>query len=168
MATPSAFFAARSHPAPAMAQHSWLQRTFWPTWFAMDDVRLSPDHVPFLQRKFEQVQLDESSQGEDDDDLVLKLARTVGEELEMVESLGAPDRSETPQEATDYKMAMWDTQHDGEIEKRPEGVTELERAWDLWSYTMILWNDKEMEIERHECERWYGESPVPEDEIKEE
>ena len=43
-----------------MAAHSWLQRTFWPTWFALDDVRLNPDHLPFLQRKCHQLQLDES------------------------------------------------------------------------------------------------------------
>ena len=27
----------------------------------MDDVRLNPDHLPFLQSKFDQVQLDETS-----------------------------------------------------------------------------------------------------------
>ena len=43
-----------------MAAHTWLQRTFWPTWFALDDVRLSADHVPYLQSKFTQIQLDES------------------------------------------------------------------------------------------------------------
>lgn len=55
------FYVARKHPPPEMAAHSWLQRTFWPAWFAMDDVRLNADHVPFLQSKFEQIQLDESS-----------------------------------------------------------------------------------------------------------
>ena len=51
------FYVARKHPPPEMAAHSWLQRTFWPAWFAMDDVRLNADHVPFLQRKFAQVQV---------------------------------------------------------------------------------------------------------------
>ena len=54
------FYVARKHPPPEMAAHSWLQRTFWPTWFALDDVRLNPDHLPFLQRKCDQLQLDEN------------------------------------------------------------------------------------------------------------
>ena len=44
------FYVARKHPAEGMAKHSWLQRTFWPTWFMMDDVRLNMDHVPYLLR----------------------------------------------------------------------------------------------------------------------
>ena len=55
------FYVSRKHPPAEMAAHSWLQRTFWPTWFAMDDVRLSPDHLPYIQSKFEQLQLDESA-----------------------------------------------------------------------------------------------------------
>jgi len=55
------FYIARKHPPPEMAANSWLQRTFWPAWFAMDDVRLNADHLPFLQRKFTQLQLDEGS-----------------------------------------------------------------------------------------------------------
>lgn len=50
------FYVARKHPAEGMKAHSWLQRTFWPTWFMMDDVRLNMDHVPYLMRKFEKVQ----------------------------------------------------------------------------------------------------------------
>ncbi|KOO22652.1 methyltransferase type 11 domain protein [Chrysochromulina tobinii] len=49
------FYVARKHPAEGMAKHSWLQRTFWPTWFLMDDVRLNMDHVPYLLRKFQKV-----------------------------------------------------------------------------------------------------------------
>ena len=44
------FYVARKHPSEGMASHSWLQRTFWPTWFMMDDVRLNMDHVPYLLR----------------------------------------------------------------------------------------------------------------------
>ena len=55
------FYVARKHPPPEMAANSWLQRTFWPAWFAMDDVRLNPDHLPYLQRKCSQIQLDETS-----------------------------------------------------------------------------------------------------------
>jgi len=50
------FYVARKHPSEGMASHSWLQRTFWPTWFMMDDVRLNMDHVPYLLRKFDKVQ----------------------------------------------------------------------------------------------------------------
>lgn len=50
------FYVARKHPAPGMAAHSWLQRTFWPTWFTMDDVNLNRDHLPYLLRKFTSVQ----------------------------------------------------------------------------------------------------------------
>ena len=55
------FYVARKHPPAEMATNTWLQRTFWPAWFAMDDVRLNPDHLPYLQRSFKQIQLDESS-----------------------------------------------------------------------------------------------------------
>ena len=51
------FYVARKHPEDGMTTHSWLQRTFWPTWFAMDDVRMSSDHLPFLRRRFEQLEL---------------------------------------------------------------------------------------------------------------
>lgn len=36
-------------------KHGWLTRTGWPTWFASDNVFLSPDHVPYLERRFESV-----------------------------------------------------------------------------------------------------------------
>eukprot|EP00966_Prymnesium_polylepis_P190190 4407014-Prymnesium_polylepis.2 len=46
------FYVARKHPAPGLAAHSWLQRNFWPTWFANDDVHLSADHLPFVRKAF--------------------------------------------------------------------------------------------------------------------
>ena len=55
------FYVARKHPPAEMAANTWLQRTFWPAWFAMDDVRLNPDHLPYIQSKFDQVQLDENA-----------------------------------------------------------------------------------------------------------
>ena len=55
------FYVSRKHVPPDMAQHTWLQRTLWPTWFAFDDVRLSSDHLPYMQSKFQQLQLNESS-----------------------------------------------------------------------------------------------------------
>lgn len=33
------------------AQHSWFTRTFWPTWFSLDNVYLSPDHLPYLLKR---------------------------------------------------------------------------------------------------------------------
>ena len=55
------YYVSRKFPGEGSKAHSWLQRTFWPAWFALDDVRLSPDHLPYLQTKFEQLQLDEST-----------------------------------------------------------------------------------------------------------
>lgn len=40
-------------------KHGWLTRTGWPTWFASDNVFLSPDHVPYLERKFERLHKEE-------------------------------------------------------------------------------------------------------------
>lgn len=53
------FFVARKHPEPDRARHSWWTRTFWPTWFGMDNVFLSPDHVPYLHRRFDRVFFEE-------------------------------------------------------------------------------------------------------------
>ena len=36
-------------------RHSWPARSFWPAWFAGDNVFLSPDHLPFLRRHFEEM-----------------------------------------------------------------------------------------------------------------
>ena len=46
------FFVARKYPAEGRARHSWFTRTFWPAWFGSDNVFLSPDHIPYLQRNF--------------------------------------------------------------------------------------------------------------------
>ena len=47
------FFIGRKYAADDAPQHGWTTRTFWPTWFANDNVFLSPDHVPFLHQHFE-------------------------------------------------------------------------------------------------------------------
>ena len=47
------FFVARKHPVAGFGQHSWWARTFWPTWFALDNVHLNADHVPYLHQHFE-------------------------------------------------------------------------------------------------------------------
>lgn len=47
------FFVSRKHPDRGSAQHNTFTRTFWPAWFATNNVFMSADHVPFLQRRFE-------------------------------------------------------------------------------------------------------------------
>ncbi|MGE0536341.1 MAG: class I SAM-dependent methyltransferase [Pirellulales bacterium] len=46
------FYVSRKHPAEGCRRHGWWQRSFWPAWFASDNVFLSPDHLPYLQRRF--------------------------------------------------------------------------------------------------------------------
>jgi S-adenosylmethionine-diacylgycerolhomoserine-N-methlytransferase len=53
------FYVSRKFAAEGLARHGWMTRSFWPTWFAMDNVFPSPDHVPFLRRHFETVHLQE-------------------------------------------------------------------------------------------------------------
>lgn len=53
------FFVSRKHPPSGHQRHRWFTRTFWPTWFAFDNVFPSPDHVPFLHRNFEPVMFEE-------------------------------------------------------------------------------------------------------------
>lgn len=49
------FYVARKFPAAGRAAHAWGTRAGWPLWFAADNVHLSPDHLPFLSRRFEPV-----------------------------------------------------------------------------------------------------------------
>ena len=49
------FHVARKHPADGGAGQSWFTRTFWPVWFAADNVFLSADHAAFLRRHCETV-----------------------------------------------------------------------------------------------------------------
>jgi S-adenosylmethionine-diacylgycerolhomoserine-N-methlytransferase len=53
------FYISRKWPAAGLRKHSLFQRWFWPTWFAADNVFLSPDHIPWLQGHFQTVRLDE-------------------------------------------------------------------------------------------------------------
>lgn len=53
------FYVARKYPADGLARHPWSTRAFWPLWFARDNVFLSPDHLPYLRRRFHTVQLQE-------------------------------------------------------------------------------------------------------------
>ena len=53
------FYVARKYPSETMARHGWTTRTFWPIWFSSDNVFPNPDHLPYLQRRFETVLLHE-------------------------------------------------------------------------------------------------------------
>jgi S-adenosylmethionine-diacylgycerolhomoserine-N-methlytransferase len=53
------FFISRRHAGAGAEQHGWLARHFWPAWFGRDNVHLSPDHLPYLQRRFKTDVLDE-------------------------------------------------------------------------------------------------------------
>jgi S-adenosylmethionine-diacylgycerolhomoserine-N-methlytransferase len=53
------FYVSRKHPSELRKRHSWTTRNFWPTWFASDNVHPSPDHLPYLERSFETIHLDE-------------------------------------------------------------------------------------------------------------
>ncbi len=54
------FYVSRKFPTEGQKRHSFFTRHFWPTWFANDNVFPSRDHVPFLQRHFDQVNLQEN------------------------------------------------------------------------------------------------------------
>jgi S-adenosylmethionine-diacylgycerolhomoserine-N-methlytransferase len=54
------FYVSRKHPADGLRRHGWFTRTFWPSWFAMDNVFPCPDHLPYLRSHCESVWLVES------------------------------------------------------------------------------------------------------------
>lgn len=54
------FYVARKHAAEQMQQHGWFTRSFWPVWFANDNVFPSADHLPFLKSQLEIVWCQES------------------------------------------------------------------------------------------------------------
>ena len=49
------FYVGRKFPPEGLKSHRWLARTLWQPWFASDNVFPSPDHLPFLQRHFKQL-----------------------------------------------------------------------------------------------------------------
>jgi S-adenosylmethionine-diacylgycerolhomoserine-N-methlytransferase len=53
------FYVSRKFPAAGRVQHSPFKRFFWPLWFGYDNVFLSPDHIPYLQNRFQTLRLDE-------------------------------------------------------------------------------------------------------------
>ena len=53
------FYVSRKHPDEDFRKHGWVTRSFWPLWFASDNVFPSPDHVPYLHRLFEPIVFEE-------------------------------------------------------------------------------------------------------------
>lgn len=51
------FYVGRKYPPKGLKKQRWLARTLWQPWFATDNVFPSPDHLPFLRNRFEQVSL---------------------------------------------------------------------------------------------------------------
>jgi len=55
------FYVAQKYPSTGFSHHSWWTRTFWPVWFASDNVFLSRDHLPFMSSLFKRRHKVESS-----------------------------------------------------------------------------------------------------------
>jgi len=53
------FYVSRKYPEAGRKRHAWLTSVFWPIWFRSDNVFPSPDHVPYLHRRFEPLVLEE-------------------------------------------------------------------------------------------------------------
>ncbi len=53
------FYVSRKHPSEENVRHGWMTRTGWPTWFGMDNVFPSPDHIPYLKERFSTERLEE-------------------------------------------------------------------------------------------------------------
>lgn len=53
------FYVAPKHARSGGEKQGGLTRTFWPLWFGLDDVFLSPDHRLYLRHRFEETYGDE-------------------------------------------------------------------------------------------------------------
>lgn len=53
------FYVSRKWPDNGMKRHSAWTRGFWPAWFSYDNVFLSPEHLPYLMRKFHPILIEE-------------------------------------------------------------------------------------------------------------
>ena len=53
------FYVSRKYPPAGLKKHGWVTRTFWPTWFAFDNVFPCTDHVPFLHKHFDALVFEE-------------------------------------------------------------------------------------------------------------
>ena len=51
------FYVSRKFPTGGRHRHGWFTRSFWPTWFAGDNVFLNADHLPYLTSHFQMVRL---------------------------------------------------------------------------------------------------------------
>ncbi len=51
------FYVAQKHGSPELKQHRWFTRSFWPVWFATDNVYPDKDHLPFLLHHFQKQDL---------------------------------------------------------------------------------------------------------------
>lgn len=53
------FYVSRKHPDPGWVRHPWSTRAGWPLWLAPNNVFPSPDHAPYLHRRFHPVHFSE-------------------------------------------------------------------------------------------------------------
>lgn len=55
------FYVAKKYPAAGRERHSWFRRSFWPVWFASDNVFPNADLLPYLESRFESVCVNEEA-----------------------------------------------------------------------------------------------------------
>jgi S-adenosylmethionine-diacylgycerolhomoserine-N-methlytransferase len=55
------FYVAKKYPATGRRKHGWFRRSFWPVWFANDNVFPNPDLLPYLETRFETVSVAEEA-----------------------------------------------------------------------------------------------------------
>jgi S-adenosylmethionine-diacylgycerolhomoserine-N-methlytransferase len=53
------FHVSRKYAERGRARHGWITRSLLPLWFGCDNVHLSPDHLPYLERRFRAIALKE-------------------------------------------------------------------------------------------------------------
>src|SRR5262245_45459049 len=53
------FHISRKYAEAGRARHGWMTRSLLPLWFGCDNVYLSPDHLPYLERRFRPVAIQE-------------------------------------------------------------------------------------------------------------
>jgi S-adenosylmethionine-diacylgycerolhomoserine-N-methlytransferase len=53
------FHVSRKYAEAGRARHGWMTRSLLPLWFGCDNVYLSPDHLPYLERRFRPVAIQE-------------------------------------------------------------------------------------------------------------
>ena len=50
------FYVSQKFSNSGRGRHNWWTRTFWPAWFASDNVQLTPDHLEYLSYVFEELE----------------------------------------------------------------------------------------------------------------